>query len=146
MGSCFNASKKSVCLLSFLMVGIVFAAGCLGSSSAVISGGVSDYPENAKIGEAFQISWWVSHPGTMNLTHTAVHYDYASHPGVLGLQAGPAESGYTEILAVPSNSLKEGFNFHAEITPNKTGTMYFRVHSIIGGDNYWSEEFSITVE
>lgn len=148
MGISLNTLPESLSLkpLMFLLV-LTLSIGCVDSApGGLVRGEISEYPENTKVNESFMISWWVSYPSSSNLTHTAVHYGYASHPGELGLQTNIAQSGYSEVLAVPSDILKEGFNFHAEITPQYTGNMYFRVHSIINGDNYWSEEFSVNVE
>ncbi|MEM4282128.1 MAG: cupredoxin domain-containing protein [Candidatus Woesearchaeota archaeon] len=103
-------------------------------------------PKSAKVGEPFQISWKIDGP-KRTITHTAVHYDYSSHPGVFGTEIGPAESGYRFITQkYASGSFDIPGTFTTTITPTTTGTLYFRVHTIIDDKHYWTDEQQLVVE
>ena len=106
---------------------------------------ITSAPATAESGKPFQISWGVEGPAE-TITHTAVHYDYATHPGTFGETTAPAASGYPYFpkdFAAINMTAPRGFA--ANITPNMTGTLYFRGHAIVGGKHYWTDEMTMAV-
>jgi plastocyanin len=86
------------------------------------------------------VNWRVD-PGantTIEITHTAVHWDSVPHPE----PTGPAE--YGDNLTAPEQGTIPA-NFSAELSFAEAGTYYYRAHAIIEGENYWSEEQTVAV-
>ncbi len=103
-------------------------------------------PSSAAVNQSFSISWKVQSFTTTQITHTAVHYDYASHPGEFGFDIGPAQSGYPLLTQeYKSGSFNIPDTFTASITGDKEGVLYLRAHAIIGGKNYWAEEKELEI-
>jgi len=100
-------------------------------------------PSTATSGQAVVFSWRVNAPADSQITHTAIHYSTESQPGIFRLDVTPPNSGYSELTTeYASGNFNEGI-FQTTLTV--TETTYFRAHSIIDGDNYWTEEFMIEI-
>lgn len=96
--------------------------------------------------QTFNVVWRVEVEKEQLIKHTAIHYDYESHPGSLRTEIDPAGSGYpnlTEEFAQKESKIPA--NFSAKIISDQAGVLYMRAHSIIDGKNYWSEERSVKV-
>jgi hypothetical protein len=114
---------------------------------SAVSVELSGFPESVSVGGKIAIKWRVNSDIPFAINHTAIHFSYSPHPGDLGLDAGPAASGYTEIAGnFASGSFSIPANFEAEIIPSLSGTIYFRAHAIVAGKNYWTEEQQVQVE
>ena len=102
-------------------------------------------PENAIIGDFANITWAVD--GADEKTqHTAIHYDYASHPGKLGTDVTVNASGYEKLTPEFANkSYNLPKTFSAKIQLTQTGTLYYRAHAVIDDKNYWTEERNIII-
>lgn len=96
--------------------------------------------------ETLRVTWRVKSSSRMQATHTAVHYDYSSHPGTLGSDAGPAASGYPFLTPeFASGNFTVSNTFVGSIAPDREGTLYMRAHTVINGKNYWTEEKQVEV-
>ncbi|MBI2579055.1 MAG: hypothetical protein HYW26_05065 [Candidatus Aenigmarchaeota archaeon] len=96
-------------------------------------------PESATAGKDFQVVWKVKTEVPATITHTAVHYDYASHPGVFGTDVSAAESGYVSLTQeYAKGSFRVPNTFTSSITPPREGIIYLRAHALINGKNYWT--------
>lgn len=100
-------------------------------------------PPSVPLGEDFEVVWRVDSPVQKEIAHTAVHYGANSIPGVLGTEAGPAASGYQFVSLIQKGTIPGTFT--SSIGTRSPGTLYFRAHAIIDGNNYWSPERSILV-
>lgn len=102
-------------------------------------------PENAIIGDFVNVTWAVA--GVDEKTqHTAIHYDYTSHPGKLGTNVTVKASGYEKLTPEFANkSYNLPKTFSAKIQLMQTGTLYYRAHAVIGDKNYWTDERNITI-
>ncbi len=102
-------------------------------------------PENAVIGDFANITWAVD--GKNGITqHTAIHYDYKSHPGKFDTNASVKSSGYEKLTPDYANgSYDLPKVFSAKIQLIQTGALYYRAHTIIDSKNYWTEERNITI-
>lgn len=134
------------------MAAIVFISGCIQEgtvgnqtpAAGSISVDIVSAPTTATAGVPFTITWTVSGP-VETIQHTAVHYDYVSHPGTLGEDVGPP-GGYAYLTTeFASGSFNIPNTFSVNITPTETGILYFRAHAIANGKNYWTDERSIYV-
>ena len=105
-------------------------------------------PSFVKEGELIRVSWKIESEKPLTATHTAIHYDVASYPGVFTTEIGPQASGYPSLtkeyasgeFPVPDEFLTS-FNI-----PEGADRVYFRAHTIIEGNNYWTDEKGIGVE
>lgn len=103
-------------------------------------------PDLVRQEQFLNLVWRVEAEKEQTIMHTAVHYDYQSHPGELGKEIGPAQSGYTSLTPeFAKRDSKIPGNFTAKITPQLDGMIYLRAHAIIDGQNYWSEEKIVKV-
>lgn len=102
-------------------------------------------PESAIIGDFANITWAVG--GEDEKTqHTAIHYDYKSHPGKFGTNVTVKSSGYTKLTPDYANgSYDLPKTFSAKIQLIQTGALYYRAQVILGNKNYWTEERNITI-
>jgi len=103
-------------------------------------------PTEAEAGKSFSITWRIDdHAGT--IPHTAIHYDYASYPGDFGTGVAPAQAGYNELTTDYASGIFQVPNtFVSVIRPDVSGTLYYRVHAVVDGKNYWTSERSIAVK
>ena len=102
-------------------------------------------PSLAEVGEQISFTWRVE-GAQKTIPHTAVHYDYTSHPGTYGTDVAPPASGYPELTPdFASGEFQIPRSFSVGITPDQTGTLYYRLHAIVDGKNYWANERSISV-
>jgi len=139
------------------LIGIVFVAGCVDygvpttttteEPAAVFGIAVTSAPSSALAGDSVGISWQVSSDQTRTIAHTAIHYDTSSNPGDLSLEVSPGQAGYLSLTPdYASGEFEIPNTFTAQIdAPQEAGILYFRAHTIIDGDNYWTDEKSITV-
>ncbi len=146
-------------VLAALIIGVVFVSGCQTSPTGStidtgqqtteqpeesVSVSIASAPSSARAGDKITFSWGVEGPST-TIPHTAVHYDYAPHPNVFE-GTTPEGSGYPKF----TQDFAQGqFNiprtFTASITADKAGTLYYRGHAIVNGEQYWTEEESIYI-
>jgi len=145
-----TSSDTTLCVITHLMaLFIIISAGCVGTEGAdpAVGGRITGYPETVVAGEPLTINWFVVFPEDMELTHTAVHYGYFSHPEELGFDVSPNDVEYQGVVEVFPELLRERENnFKVTMVPHQKGTLFFRVHTVLDGRHYWSEERSITVE
>ncbi|VVB59473.1 Uncharacterised protein [uncultured archaeon] len=149
---------RKIYYVLILLVGIVFASGCVQYPPANRTGNVTptnqtqenvtisivSAPANSTAGMPFAITWSVGGPGK-TISHTAIHYDYVPHPGTLGEDVGPP-GGYAYLTPdFASGTFYIPNTFTANITPTQAGTLYYRAHVIVDGSNYWTNERTINV-
>ncbi len=135
-------------LLIAVIIGIVFIAGCVGQSGAPAGPKISvlSAPSSVLSDDMFNISWEITGVSG-NISHTAVHYDIASHSGTFGTEVTPQGSGYASLTAEFANgefTVPRAFTAGIQ-APSTSGKFYYRAHAIINGSNYWTSESSITV-
>jgi len=91
-------------------------------------------------GDIIEFFWEVKTSEDTTILHTAVHFSTKSHPGSLGTDINPANSGYESLTSdYASGSFTVPKSFTASIIP-PSDPFYYRVHAIVDGKNYWSEE------
>ncbi len=97
-------------------------------------------PSDGRVNRSLQVTWNIKSP-LMKILHTAVHYDYASHPGILGKDVTPEQAGYPTLTTeFASGNFTVPRAFQAQILPDKEGMLYLRAHAIVDGKHYWTEE------
>ena len=95
---------------------------------------------DGRVNQSLQVTWNIKSP-VMKILHTAVHYDYTSHPGTLGKDVTPEQAGYPMLTTeFAAGNFTVPRTFQAQILPDKEGTLYLRAHALINGRNYWTEE------
>lgn len=104
-------------------------------------------PPEVTLGGVGTFTWSVDGPPT-TITHTAIYYGLESTSGVLGKDVKTSDTKYTNY----SKEFADGkYNVPLRFvgnTPklNTDGTYYFRVHAIIDGENYWTDEKTFEVK
>ena len=102
-------------------------------------------PTTAEAGQEISFSWRIEGLET-TIPHTAIHFDYSSNPGAYDVEVTPGASGYGSLTPdFASGEFSIPDEFSATVTPDQTGTLYYRAHAIIDGKNYWTNERSIAV-
>ena len=104
-----------------------------------------ELPDSVKPNSKFAVKWKVDSNQQKNITHTAVHYGNKSVSGALATEVTPADSGYTDLTAISTDS-KIPNEFSLSVFTKSQGTIYARGHVIVDEKNYWTEEKSIKVE
>ncbi len=146
-------------VLAALIIGVVFVSGCTTNPTGSVvdtgqqtteqpkeevSAAIISAPSSARTGDKLIFSWRVEGPST-TIPHTAIHYDYVPHPNVFE-GTTPEGSGYpkfTQEFAQGQFSIPNTFT--ASITAEKAGTLYYRGHAIVNGEQYWTEEESVYI-
>ena len=104
-------------------------------------------PKSAASENIVGIDWVVSALNAGTVGHTAVHWGTVSLANETFDAARGPDKTYpnmtTEYLngvfAIPGK-------FETNLVLPKSGTVYYRVHAVIDGKNYWSPEESISIE
>ncbi len=100
-------------------------------------------PDSGTAGEKIEFNWEITAEGGTIATSTSVRYGTESTQGVLGKDVAPANTTYaSSTKAYVSAPLPYRFT-SALWTGSRT--LYYRFHAVINGENYWSDEYSITV-
>jgi plastocyanin len=98
-------------------------------------------PTSSIAGQQVSINWHIdSDPASIR--HSAVHFGPNSVPSPKGPGDYPSASQYlcTDVAcSIPGD-------FATTIGIAKSGTYYYRAHAVIGGQNYWSDEKTITIQ
>lgn len=103
-------------------------------------------PSDGRVNRSLQVTWNIKSP-VMKILHTAVHYDYTSHPGILGKDVTPEQAGYPMLTTeFASGNFTIPRTFQAQILPDKEGMLYMRAHAIVDGKNYWTEERTVEIK
>lgn len=103
-------------------------------------------PAVGTVGKELRITWRINNIEETTINHTAVHYDYESHPGDLGIDVTPAESGYP--FLTPTHAQAESkipATFSDAFIPDRAGIIYLRAHFILDSKQYWTDEVSIEI-
>jgi len=138
-------------LLTAIFGMVVALSGCISFGSQISvdqeepAVEMLDYPTSVRPGQVFAVKWRVNLEGTV--PHTSVHWDNVSHAGEFGTNVTPADSGYTDLVTeFASGNFTVPAEFEGNATaPSKAGTMYLRGHAIHNGQQYWTDEFTISV-
>lgn len=125
------------------LAAVLAVAGCTATPPAAptppivsTSIAVTTAPTSAVATIPVSISWAIDGPaGTTS--HTAIHYGPASVPQPTGPADYPSASAYLS-GSVPGS-------YEAEITPAAAGTLYYRAHTIVGEQHFWSVERTLEV-
>ena len=102
-------------------------------------------PSAVAVGQPFTFQWELTGAAAM-IPHTAIHYDFISHPSSFGLDMTPEASGYkykTLDFAQGDYAIPRTFSYLVEL--DMSGTLHYRAHAVINGQHYWTEEFSVPV-
>jgi hypothetical protein len=96
-------------------------------------------PDMVMEGSVFTVEWMIANANGGEVTHTAVHWDNAS-------QGTPLDHTDYANMVTGEMGMTEG-HYHANVTaPDMEGTVYFVVHAIINGmDFYAAMEYMVTV-
>jgi len=133
---------------------VVFVSGCATQYQAgettvtpQYSFESGEYPTSVKVGEEFTMSWKINTNAPTTIKHTAVHYSTKSNPGQYGFDIAPAASGYGSLTPdYASGNFTIPNTFSVKIKATEPGNLYYRLHTIIDGRNYWTTEYMIAVE
>ena len=95
--------------------------------------------------QVFAYTWRVDGVPTA-INHTSIHYGSVSNPGVLGKDVAPEDTKYTDLVKdFVKGDYSIPLQFVGNTTITKPGTYYFRGHAIINNENYWTDEYTLTV-
>lgn len=103
-------------------------------------------PQEISEGAIATFTWRVDGtPATIN--HTAVYFGLVSNSGELGAEVKPEDTKYTDFV---KDFDKGEFGIPLQFVGNSSiktqGEYFFRVHALVKGKNYWSEENTLTVK
>jgi cytochrome c553 len=105
---------------------------------------IKNIPASVSEISQIEILWAVSGEG-MSASHNEIHYGPKSNPGTLGTDVD-SPAGYSSLTTeFSSGDYQLPMDFSTTITPEGTGTIYLRAHSVIDGKHYWSEEKEVVV-
>lgn len=102
------------------------------------------YPSNASPGQKIKLSWKVEGQPRI-ITHTSIHYGNISVPHDLGIHDDPRFTHYDTTPPIKTPTFDIPDSFSDTITVPSSGTIYFRAHAVIAGENKWSEEGRIKI-
>ncbi len=117
------------------------------SAEAIPSIRLVELPMQLTAGADATIRWRIDAAGPLTATHTAAHFDVASHRGTFGRAIAPADAGYpflTDRYASGQFSVPGDFSATIKVPAGAT-MLYLRAHAMIGGQNYWTDEMSVRV-
>ncbi|MBI2137686.1 hypothetical protein HYU12_04175 [Candidatus Woesearchaeota archaeon] len=97
-------------------------------------------PKIAALGIKFSVSWGIASESAMT-SHTAVHYGRQSVPD----PKAPSDYPFASHIFCSATPCKIPNEFQTPITIHEEGIYYYRAHTIINGNNFWSDEVAINV-
>lgn len=101
-------------------------------------------PDTGIVGEKMEFSWGITaEEGTVAL-NTEVRYGTESTPGALGNDVAPADTTYVSATKAHVSTALPSI-FTSSLYPTSEGTLYYRFHAVIDGENHWSDEYSAEV-
>ncbi len=104
----------------------------------------STAPDSGTVGEKMEFGWGITAEEGTIATNTAVRYGTESTPGALGKDVSSDDTSYVSATkAHVSTALPSTFT--SSLYPTSEGTLYYRFHAVINGENYWSDEYSAEV-
>jgi hypothetical protein len=111
-----------------------------GGGGAQLAVRVVDPPATATVGESLTWRWEVTGPDGAAIPHTAIHYGNESVP------SNPTPASYAEGTNAPGYYTGTApQQFTHEVTFEEAGTIYYRAHAVVGGENAWTDELTISV-
>ncbi len=137
-------------LVLLLGVVILLVGGFIGVKVLVSSKNYKvlliDAPKEVTVGKVSTFTWNVDGPPA-TISHTAAHFGLVSNPGELGKDVKPADTKYTEMVAdFASGQFNIPLRFVGNTTIANPGTYYFRIHAVIDGKNYWTDEYTFSAK
>lgn len=103
-------------------------------------------PAEATAGDVVPFTWSVDGPVTQ-IHHAAVYYGLKSNPGTLEKTVTPQETTYTgEVKDFDNGTYNIPLRFVGNEKMATPGAYFFRVHALINGNNYWTDEHTIEVK
>ena len=139
-------------LLLLAIIVLIAMAGCTPEPPVVdspepakgIQFTATSTPQPSKAGEQLRFVWEITaEEGTVALS-TAVRYGRESTPGELGKDITPADTTYDRVPTAHVSVLLPD-TFTSSLWTGSEGTLYYRFHAVIDGDNYWSDEYSVEI-
>lgn len=104
-------------------------------------------PENVAVNQPFDIRWTVDTVTPRFTTGTSIYWSQDSSPSALSKTDKPDVVSYTNNLTDYLNTnIELPAQFVGSLTLSQPGTYYFRAHSLIEGQNYWTPEISLVVK
>lgn len=104
-------------------------------------------PSQAEAGKVTTFTWRVENGPAVSINHTAIHYGLESNPGKLGKEVKPSDTKYPDFIKDFANGkFTVPLQFVGNAKIDSPGTYYFRVHAVINGQNYWSDEGTFEVK
>ncbi len=105
-----------------------------------------DAPKEAETGKTTTFTWRVDGPPAI-INHTAVHYGIVSDPGEKSSSVKPEDTKYTDFVKdFASGDYNIPLQFVGNTMISTSGTYYFRVHTLVDGKNYWTDEYTLEVK
>lgn len=101
-------------------------------------------PQAGTVGEKMEFGWGITAEEGTLAALTTVRYGAESTPGELGKDVAPADTTY-ESATTAHTSVPLPETFTTFLYPTSDGTLYYRFHALINGENYWSDEYSAEI-
>lgn len=107
---------------------------------------IGDIPAGATAGKTVTFTWQIEGlPTTIN--STAVHFGQVSTPGSLGKEVKPEDTQYTDFVReFADGEYDVPLRFVGNADFATPGQYFFRVHALINGQNYWTDEGTFEVK
>lgn len=103
-------------------------------------------PKDVAAGTMATFTWRIEGPPT-TINQTAVYLGTISNPGSLGKEIKPTDTKYEE---ASKDFLNGKYNIPLQFVGNHkikaAETYFFRIHALIDGKNYWTDESSFEVK
>jgi len=121
-----------------------------GAAIAAASAGVAVLTAPAKVVEntRFPVTWKVSTPDASAITETVLYYDRLSHAGAAPTAMQPSMLKYASVTPKQKGTVPATFTDYVApgaAAGDTTGKIYFRAYALVGGLNYWSDEYAVEV-
>jgi len=101
-----------------------------------------DAPKEIAAGKVGTFTWRVDGPATV-IKETAVFFGTLSTPGKLGKEVKPVDTEYRDMVHDFENgSYDVPIQFVGNAKVATPGAYFFRVHALVNGENYWTDEFT----
>ena len=99
----------------------------------------------AEVGKDVILTWQIKGE-EKTISHTAIYYDFTSHNGTFDANMTSGLSGYKKMTQdFAKGEFKIPRDFQSKLKFTSPGMVYWRVHAIIDGKNYWTDEKTISV-
>lgn len=103
-------------------------------------------PKEVEVGAVTTFTWRIDGPASTT-NHTAVHFGQVATPGKLDFDVKPQDTKYPDLVPdFAQGNYNIPLQFVGNVNIATAGAYFYRLHALINGKNYWSDEYTFVAK